>query len=86
MRVLRFLVRGVRAAEVQFVTGFGPIVRDATASRKLYAESLSIPLTEEAGGYLHTEGMRGAKTFALWPLAHAAKRAPVAANRARQAA
>ena len=63
----------IRDAKVRFVTGFGPIVRDASASRKLYGLNLGIPLVEEAGGYLHTEAMRGAKTFALWPLAQAAR-------------
>jgi hypothetical protein len=28
---------------------------------------------EETGGYLHTEGLEGAKTFALWPLSQAAQ-------------
>jgi hypothetical protein len=50
-----------------------PVGRDETASRKLYGETLAIPFTEEAGGYLHTEAMAGAKTFALWPLAQAAR-------------
>jgi len=59
--------------KVLFVTGFGPIVREATASRKLYKHALGIEFTEEAGGYLHTEALDGAKTFALWPLSQAAQ-------------
>ena len=31
------------------------------------------PSKEEKGGYLHTEGLEGAKTFALWPLSEAAQ-------------
>jgi hypothetical protein len=58
--------------EVLFVAGFGPIVREMTASRKLYSDALSIPFKEESGGYLHTETLQGAKTFALWPLSQAA--------------
>jgi catechol 2,3-dioxygenase-like lactoylglutathione lyase family enzyme len=59
--------------KVLFVAGFGPIVRDVSASRRLYSESLGIRFTEEDGGYLHTESLEGAKTFALWPLAEAAQ-------------
>lgn len=59
--------------KVLFVTGFGPIVGDIAASRKLYSESLGIRFKEEDGGYLHTELLEGAKTFALWPLTHAAQ-------------
>ena len=58
---------------ILFIAGFGPIVRDAKASRKLYREVLGIPFTEESGGYLHTEALPGANSFALWPLAHAAQ-------------
>jgi len=58
---------------ILFVAGFGPIVPDRAASRKLYSEVLGIRFKEEAGGYLHTESMEGAKTFALWPLDQAAQ-------------
>jgi catechol 2,3-dioxygenase-like lactoylglutathione lyase family enzyme len=62
-----------RNIDVLFVAGFGPIVRDAAASRKLYAETLGLPLKEDAGGYLHTGSMDGVKHFAIWPLAQAAE-------------
>jgi hypothetical protein len=58
---------------VLFVAGFGPIVRDQKSSRKLYVKDLGLSFTEEAGGYLHTEDVEGAKTFALWPLSQAAQ-------------
>jgi hypothetical protein len=58
---------------VLFVAGFGPIVSDALASRKLYREDLAISFKEESDGYLHTESLSGAKTFALWPLHQAAQ-------------
>ena len=58
---------------VLFIAGFGPIVHDAAASRKLYSRILSIPFKEESDGYLHTEALKGAKTFALWPLWQAAQ-------------
>ena len=58
---------------VLFIAGFGPIVREATASRNLYSQMLGISLKEETDGYLHTEALKGANSFALWPLSQAAK-------------
>ncbi|CAB3783822.1 hypothetical protein LMG28614_01732 [Paraburkholderia ultramafica] len=58
---------------ILFIAGFGPIVRDAEASRKLYCDSLGISFKQESGGYLHTEALNGAKSFALWPLSQAAQ-------------
>ena len=60
-------------AKILFIAGFGPIVRDMNASRKLYAGALEIPFEEESGGYLHTNALQGAKEFALWPLSQAAE-------------
>ena len=62
-------MEGIGGIDVLFVLGFGPIVADATASRKLYGHVLGIHFTEEDGGYLHTEALEGVKTFALWPIA-----------------
>jgi hypothetical protein len=59
--------------KILFIAGFGPIVRDVAESRKLYREALGIPFKEETDGYLHTEALRGAKSFALWPLSQAAQ-------------
>ncbi|HLJ54006.1 MAG TPA: VOC family protein [Chthonomonadaceae bacterium] len=59
--------------KVLFIAGFGPIVRDVATSRALYGDVLRIPFTEESGEYLHTEELKGAKTFALWPLSQAAE-------------
>ena len=59
--------------KILFIAGFGPIVREATQSRKLYGETLGIGFEEETDGYLHTEALKGAKTFALWPLWQAAQ-------------
>lgn len=58
---------------ILFIAGFGPIVRDVKASSKLYSEILGIQFKEEGGNYLHTEAMKGAKSFALWPLSEAAR-------------
>ena len=66
-------MQGPGNIEIQFIAGFGPIVREAAESRKLYSGLLGIPFKEESGGYLHTEALRGAKSFALWPLSEAAQ-------------
>jgi hypothetical protein len=58
---------------VLFIAGFGPIVRDAAPSRELYLNDLGLTFKEETGGYLHTEALEGARTFALWPLSQAAQ-------------
>ena len=62
-----------RAIKILFIAGFGPIVREPADSRKLYSEILGIRFKEESGEYLHTEALKGAKTFALWPLSQAAE-------------
>jgi hypothetical protein len=59
--------------KVLFIAGFGPIDRDLAQSRALYADSLGILFSEEAGGYLHTGDLQGTKHFALWPLSQAAQ-------------
>lgn len=66
-------MRGTGNIKILFIAGFGPIVRDTAESRKLYSEILGISFKEESGEYLHTEALKGAKTFALWPLSQAAQ-------------
>jgi hypothetical protein len=48
---------GSMSISVSFVTGFGPVVRDRTATRRLYLDTLGIRFKEVAGGYLHTEAL-----------------------------
>ena len=59
--------------KVLFVAGFGPIVQDIPRSHKFYGDALGLSFQKESGGYLHTEELDGVKTFALWPLSHAAQ-------------
>jgi len=66
-------MQGLEKIRILFIAGFGPIVRDLDASRKLYGKALDIPFKEESGGYLHTDALQGAKEFALWPLSQAAE-------------
>ena len=65
-------MQGLEKIKILFIAGFGPIVRDADVSRKLYGKALGISFTEEEG-YLHTETLNGAKSFALWPLSQASE-------------
>jgi len=66
-------MQGTGNIKVLFIAGFGPIVRDTAESRKLYSEILGISFKEESDEYRHTEALKGAKTFALWPLSQAAQ-------------
>jgi len=66
-------MQSTRKIKVLFILGFGPIVRDTAESRKLYSESLGIRFKEESGEYLHTEALKGTKSFELWPLSQAAE-------------
>jgi hypothetical protein len=66
-------MNGTENLKVLFIAGFGPIVRDTGESGKLYRDALGISFKEENGGYLHTEAVAGVKSFALWPLSHAAQ-------------
>jgi hypothetical protein len=61
--------------KVLFVAGFGPIVRDAKASRALYVDTLGLPLEpmDHDPEYLHTQKLDGVRYFALWPLENAAQ-------------
>ena len=63
----------ISKATALFIAGFGPIVTDPQASRELYSRAFGIPFKEENGGYLHTENLKGANSFALWPLSQAAQ-------------
>jgi catechol 2,3-dioxygenase-like lactoylglutathione lyase family enzyme len=61
--------------KVLFVAGFGPIIRDARASKEFYADALALPMEQRPDNpdYLHTEKLDGARHFALWPLNDAAQ-------------
>jgi hypothetical protein len=66
-------MQGIANLKILFIAGFGPIVDEIGESRRLYHDVLGIDFKEESGGYLHTEAIPGAKTFALWPLSQAAE-------------
>ena len=56
-----------------FIAGFGPITSNVSESRRLYEDALGIRFKVEEGEYRHTEELKGANTFAVWPLAQAAE-------------
>jgi Glyoxalase/Bleomycin resistance protein/Dioxygenase superfamily len=58
---------------VLFIAGFGPITSNVAELRRLYEGALGIQFKVEDGEYLHTEDVKGANTFAVWPLAQAAE-------------
>ena len=59
--------------KVLFIAGFGPIASDIEESRRLYEDALGIHFKVEDGDYRHTEKLKGANSFAVWPLAQAAE-------------
>jgi catechol 2,3-dioxygenase-like lactoylglutathione lyase family enzyme len=56
--------------QVLFVTDFSPIVTDAAASRRLYIDTLGLPLQ---GDPPWSEQIEGVKHFGLFPLKDAAR-------------
>ena len=59
---------------VQFITGVAIVAEDPAASRRLFVDALGLPLDADQGGeYFHSERIGGAKHFAIWPLAQAAR-------------
>ncbi len=59
--------------KVLFIASFGPIATDPEESRRLYEGSLGVTFKVEDGDYRHTEDLKGANSFANWPLAQAAE-------------
>ena len=59
--------------KVLFIAGFGPIASEVEESRRLYEDVLGIEFKVEEGDYRHTEELKGANAFAVWPLAQAAE-------------
>ncbi len=59
--------------QVQFVAGFGPIVRDVDASRVFWGADLGITREEAALNYWTNDDLDGVKAFAPWPLSQASE-------------
>lgn len=63
--------------DVRFIAGFSVITADPASDKRLFAETLGLPLSPPASvsdsEYLYTEGVSGAKHFGVWPLTEAAQ-------------
>lgn len=61
--------------KILFIAGFGPVSPEPAASKKLYVDTLGLPLKAMEGNpdYYHGEGIDGVKHFAVWPLEQAAE-------------
>jgi catechol 2,3-dioxygenase-like lactoylglutathione lyase family enzyme len=59
--------------KIEFLASVAVITPDPPSSRRLYVETLGLPLEGEDGGYLHTDRIAGAKHFGVWPLSQAAE-------------
>ena len=57
--------------KIEFVASFAVISPDPPQSRRLYVDTLGLPLDGEE--YLHSEKIPGAKHFGVWPLSQAAE-------------
>ena len=57
---------------VEFLATVAMIAPDPASSRKLYVETLGLPLLGEGESYLHSERIAGCKSFGIWPLSEAA--------------
>jgi catechol 2,3-dioxygenase-like lactoylglutathione lyase family enzyme len=58
---------------IEFLATVAVIASDPSASRKLYVDTLGLPLESAGGDYLHSEEIAGCKSFGIWPLAEAAE-------------
>jgi catechol 2,3-dioxygenase-like lactoylglutathione lyase family enzyme len=59
--------------QVEFIASVAIIARDPEASRKLFIDTLGLPLEAAPGDdYFHSERIGGSKHFGVWPLQQAA--------------
>jgi catechol 2,3-dioxygenase-like lactoylglutathione lyase family enzyme len=59
--------------KIEFVTSVAVITPDPLASRRLYMDTLQLPLKRLDGEYFATEELAGCNHFGIWPLAQAAE-------------
>jgi catechol 2,3-dioxygenase-like lactoylglutathione lyase family enzyme len=57
---------------VEFIASVAIIAQDPAESRKLFVDTLGLPLVGE-GDYFHSEQIGGSKHFGVWPLRQAAE-------------
>ena len=59
--------------EIEFIASVGVITADPVASRRLYVDTLGLPLKQLDGDYFASEEVGGCKHFGVWPLTQAAQ-------------
>jgi catechol 2,3-dioxygenase-like lactoylglutathione lyase family enzyme len=60
--------------KVVFIASIAVIVREPAAGRKLFKDTLGLPLEAQPGDdYIHSEQIGGSKHFGVWPLEQAAQ-------------
>ena len=59
--------------QIVFIASVAIIARDPAAGRKLFVNTLGLPLEAQGGDYLHSEHVAGSKHFGVWPLREAAE-------------
>jgi catechol 2,3-dioxygenase-like lactoylglutathione lyase family enzyme len=60
--------------QILFVSSMAIIAQDPAASRKLFIDTLGLPLEAAPGDdYFHSEKIGGSKHFGVWPLSQAAE-------------
>jgi catechol 2,3-dioxygenase-like lactoylglutathione lyase family enzyme len=57
--------------KIDFIASVAVIAADAAESRRLYIDTIGLPL-EGQGDYYHSEKIGGCKHFGVWPLTDAA--------------
>ena len=56
---------------IEFIASIAPVSPDPAASRRLYADTLGLPL--EGDDYIHSENIPGSRHFGVWPLRQASE-------------
>ena len=59
--------------DVEFVASVSVIAPDPAASRRLYVDTLGLPLERLEGEYFASEHVDGTRHFGVWPLKEAAQ-------------
>jgi catechol 2,3-dioxygenase-like lactoylglutathione lyase family enzyme len=60
--------------QVEFVSSVAVITPDPQQSRRLYVDTLGLPLAGQSDdGYIYSEQIPGTKHFGVWPLSEAAE-------------
>jgi catechol 2,3-dioxygenase-like lactoylglutathione lyase family enzyme len=58
---------------IRFIASVSVVARDPVESRKLYVDTLGLPLEQLDGDYYASEHVEGSKHFGVWPLSEVAQ-------------